>query len=197
MTPEKTLWPLFSKPIFRTSVDLTGLDLSKVEWIENYNNWISKSQNILEQPGFETLSQSAFDGVCEYFYGIMRANEKAEIAITESWLNKTEKGQIHHRHYHPNSIFSAIVYLQSEGESGQTKFITSEYQTIEYDIDESNLYNSKSWSITPKAGDMLVFPSSVEHMVTEYLGNTPRITLSFNTFLRGQINSLPLTRLSI
>jgi uncharacterized protein (TIGR02466 family) len=197
MTTEKTLWPLFSKPIFKTSLDVSSLDLSKVEWTENYNNCISKSQNILEQPEFEKISQASFDGVCEYFYGIMRANQKAEIAITESWLNKTEKGQIHHRHYHPNSIFSAIVYLDSEGESGQTKFITSEYQTIEYDIDESNLYNSKSWSITPKVGDMLIFPSSVEHMVTEYQGNTPRVTLSFNTFLRGQINSLPLTRLSI
>jgi uncharacterized protein (TIGR02466 family) len=197
MSTEKTLWPLFSKPIFKTSVDVSSLDLSKVEWTENYNNWISKSQNILEQPEFEKISQLAFDGVCEYFYGIMRASQKAEIAITESWLNKTEKGQIHHRHYHPNSIFSAIVYLDSEGETGQTKFITSEYQTIEYDIDESNLYNSKSWSITPKVGDMLIFPSSVEHMVTEYQGNTPRVTLSFNTFLRGQINSLPLTRLSI
>lgn len=197
MTPEKALWPLFSKPIFKTSVDVSGIDLSKIEWTENYNNWISKSQNILEHPDLEPIAQAVFDGVCEYFYGIMRANQKAEIAITESWLNKTEKGQIHHRHYHPNSIFSAIVYLQTEGETGQTKFITSEYQTLEYDIDESNLYNSKSWSVTPKVGDMLVFPSSVEHMVTEYQGNTPRITLSFNTFLRGQINSLPLTRLSI
>jgi uncharacterized protein (TIGR02466 family) len=197
MTPEKALWPLFSKPIFKTSVDVSGIDLSKIEWTENYNNWISKSQNILEHPDLEPIAQVVFDGVCEYFYGIMRANQKAEIAITESWLNKTEKGQIHHRHYHPNSIFSAIVYLQTEGETGQTKFITSEYQTLEYDIDESNLYNSKSWSVTPKVGDMLVFPSSVEHMVTEYQGNTPRITLSFNTFLRGQINSLPLTRLSI
>lgn len=197
MSTEKTLWPLFSKPIFKTSVDITGMDLTKVEWTENYNNFISKSQNILEQPEFETISQAVFDGVCEYFYGIMRASQKAEIAITESWLNKTEKGQVHHRHYHPNSIFSAILYLQSEGETGQTKFITSEYQTLEYDIDESNLYNSKSWSITPKVGDLLVFPSSVEHMVTEYQGNIPRITLSFNTFLRGQINSMPLTRLSI
>jgi uncharacterized protein (TIGR02466 family) len=197
MNSEKTLWPLFSKPIFKTPVDVSGLDLSSVEWLPNYNNWISKSQNILEQPGFEKLSQVVFDGVCEYFYGIMQASEKVELAITESWLNKTEKGQIHHRHYHPNSIFSAIVYLESEGETGQTKFITSEYQTIEYDINDSNLYNSKSWSIAPKVGDMLVFPSSVEHMVTEYQGNTPRITLSFNTFLRGQINSMPLTRLSI
>lgn len=197
MTSEKTLWPLFSKPIFKTPVNVSGLDFSSVEWLPNYNNWISKSQNILEQPGFEKLSQVVFDGVCEYFYGIMQAKETVELAITESWLNKTEKGQIHHRHYHPNSIFSAIVYLESEGETGQTKFITSEYQTIEYDINDSNLYNSKSWSITPRVGDMIVFPSSVEHMVTEYQGNTPRITLSFNTFLRGQINSMPLTRLSL
>ena len=104
---------------------------------------------------------------------------------------------MHHRHYHPNSIFSAVAYLQSEGESGQTRFITSEYQTLEYDIDESNIYNSKSWSITPRVGEMIVFPSSVEHMVNEYMGDVPRISLSFNTFLKGQINTMPLTKLSL
>lgn len=197
MNVEKTVWPLFSQPIFRTGVNLPDLDLNKIEWLPNYNNWISKEQNVLEQPEYEKLAQTVYDGVCEYFYGLMRANPRVEIAITESWFNKTEKGQTHHRHYHPNSIFSAVVYLQSEGESGQTKFITSEYQMLEYDIDESNLYNSKSWSITPKVGEMLIFPSSVEHMVTEYTGNTPRISLAFNTFLKGQINTMPLTRLHL
>ena len=197
MNVEKSIWPLFSKPVFRTGVDVSGVDLTSIEWLPNYNNWISKDQNVLEKPEFEKLAQGVYDGICEYFYGVMRANQRIEIAITESWFNKTEKGQIHHRHYHPNSVFSTVLYLQTEGESGQTKFITSEYQLLEYDIDESNIYNSKSWSFTPKVGEMLIFPSSMEHMVTEYQGNVPRISLAVNTFIKGQINTMPLTKLHL
>ena len=98
---------------------------------------------------------------------------------------------------HPNSIISGIVYLASEGTSGGTKFITSQYDTIEYGIQNANIYNSRSWTVDPEVGTMILFPSNVEHMVQEYLGDTPRITLSFNSFVRGNVNTDPLTRLSL
>lgn len=194
---EKTLWPLFSKPIFKAPVDVSGIDLSKVNWAMNYQNWISDDQRIIERPEFAKLAAGAYDVVCEYFYGIMQAKETVEIYFTESWLNKTEKGQTHHRHWHPNSILSGVIYLETEGTSGSTRFITSQYDAIEYDINGSNLYNSRSWSVEPEAGTMIVFPSNVEHLVEPYQGETPRISLAFNTFVRGNINGSPLTRLSI
>ena len=197
MTPEKILWPLFSKPIFKTHVDVSNVNLESVKWAKNYQNWVSQSQQVLDEPEFSELADKVYQGVAEYFYGIMQATPEIELYITESWFNKTEKGQIHHRHWHPNSLFSAVVYLQSEGDSGRIKFITSQYDTIEYNINDSNLYNSRSWSVTPEVGSMLVFPSNVEHMVEEYLGDIPRISLSFNTFIRGNINVDPLTRLSL
>ena len=194
---DKIIWPLFSKPIFKRPVDISNVDLSSVKWARNYNNWISESQNVLAEPEFENLAESVYDGLCEYFYGVMQAKDNVEIYFTESWFNKTEKGQIHHRHWHPNSIISGIVYLAAEGTSGGTKFITSHYDTIEYGINSANIYNSRSWTVDPEVGTIVLFPSNVEHMVTEYLGETPRITLSFNSFVRGTVNTDPLTRLSL
>lgn len=193
----KELWPLFSKPIFRTPIDLSNLDLSKVKWARNYNNWISENQDVLDQPDFQNLREQVYGGLSEYFYGIMNASNRVEIYITESWFNKTEKGQSHHRHWHPNSLVSGIVYIASEGTSGSTRFITSQFDTIEYNISESNIYNSRSWGIVPEVNTMMLFPSNVEHLVEEYLGDSPRITLSFNTFVKGNINVDPLTRLSL
>jgi uncharacterized protein (TIGR02466 family) len=193
----KELWPLFSKPIFRTPIDLSNLDLSKIKWARNYNNWISENQNVLDQPDFQNLRESVYGGLSEYFYGVMNASNNVEIYITESWFNKTEKGQSHHRHWHPNSLVSGIVYIASEGTSGSTRFITSQFDTIEYNISESNIYNSRSWGIIPEVNTMMLFPSNVEHLVEEYLGESPRITLSFNTFVKGNINVDPLTRLSL
>lgn len=193
--PEKMLWPLFSKPVFKTHLDVTGVDLSNIKWARNYQNWISTSQEVLSDPAYEKLLEGISAGISEYFYGIMGARQDVELFVTESWFNKTEKGQTHHRHWHPNSLLSGVVYLQSEGDTGRIKFITSQYDTIEYNINEANLYNSRSWTVTPEAGSMIVFPSNVEHMVEEYQGDTPRISLAFNTFVRGNINTDPLTKL--
>lgn len=194
---EKTIWPLFAKPIFKRPVDISGVDLSSIKWARNYNNWISETQNVLAEPEFKNLAEAVYDGLCEYFYGVMQAKDTVEIYFTESWFNKTEKGQMHHRHWHPNSIISGIVYLEADGTSGGTKFITSQYDTIEYSIHNANIYNSRSWTVDPEVGTMVLFPSNVEHMVAEYLGETPRVTLSFNSFVRGNVNTDPLTRLSL
>lgn len=194
---DKILWPLFSKPIFQAPVKVDNIDLSNIKWARNYQNWISESQRVIEQPEFAALSDSVYDVVCEYFYGILQAKSNVEIYFTESWFNKTEKGQSHHRHWHPNSILSGVVYLENDGDSGRTKFITSQYDTIEYSINDANIYNSRSWSVPAVKGNMVIFPSNVEHLVDTYHGETPRITLAFNTFVRGAVNTDPLTRLSL
>lgn len=190
------LIPLFAKPMFKTGIDL-NLDMSNIEWLENYNNSISSSQQVLDTKEFAQIKQAIMEKVQSYFYGIINASPECEIYITESWVNKTEKGQSHHRHWHPNSILSGIVSLATDNQGGATVFITSSFDTLEYDIIESNLYNSKRWGINLAPGEMLIFPSSVEHLVEEYQGDSPRITLSFNTFLRGTINKHPLTKLVI
>ena len=190
------LIPLFAKPMFKTTIDL-NLDMSNIEWLENYNNSISSSQQVLDTNEFAQIKQAIMEKVQSYFYGIINASPECEIYITESWVNKTEKGQSHHRHWHPNSILSGIVSLATDNQGGATVFITSSFDTLEYDIIESNLYNSKRWGINLAPGEMLIFPSSVEHLVEEYQGDSPRITLSFNTFLRGTINKHPLTKLVI
>lgn len=194
---EKMLWPLFSKPVFKTHIDVSSVNLDNIKWARNYQNWISESQNVLDDPALTDLANQISENIAEYFYGIMSASQNVKMYVTESWFNKTESGQSHHRHWHPNSILSGVVYLDSDGDSGKIKFITSQYDTIEYNMIDSNLYNSRSWSVLPEPGTMLLFPSNVEHLVEEYLGNRPRLSLSFNTFVGGDINVDPLTRLKI
>lgn len=191
------LIPLFSKPILKTQIQIDTIDLSSVKWAKNYQNSISESQDILNFEPLKQLRDEVQRIVSDYFYGIMRASDDTEIYVTESWLNKTEKGQSHHRHWHPNSILSGVVVISSDPSSGSLRLNTSHYETIEYEIVESNLYNAKSWWFTTAPGDFILFPSSVEHLVEEYQGDIPRITLSFNTFVKGTISNLPLIKLKI
>jgi len=191
------LLPLFSKPILKTQIQIDAIDLSSIKWAKNYQNWISESQDILNFEPFKQLADKVGRIVADYFYGIMQVSEATEIYITESWLNKTEKGQSHHRHWHSNSILSGIVNLAGDDNSGHLRMITSQYDTLEFEVVDASVYNSKNWSFPPTVGNIVIFPSNVEHLVEPYYGEEPRITLSFNTFVKGKINSLPLTKLHI
>lgn len=191
------VYPLFSRPIFKTEIMTDMVVLEKIEWARNYTNEISKSTNVLDLPEHAALRGEVEKALGEYFYGVMGAQDYVKMRITESWFNRTVKGESHHRHWHPNSLYSSIVYLDGDPESGHTCFLTSNYDTIEYDIKDANLYNSRTWSYGGKKGDILIFPSNVEHYVTPYEGDKPRITLSFNTFVNGTVNNNKLTHLEL
>jgi uncharacterized protein (TIGR02466 family) len=192
------VYPLFSNPIMHLKSELPVLDFSTVKWGQNYTNKISISQDILNLPEFAELKKICTNGLKEYFYGLMNVVDDTEIYITESWLNMTVQGEVHHRHWHPNSIVSGVLFLQTDLDAGgEIMFITNKYETLEFDVNGANLYNSKSWSLPPLPGSMVLFPSSQEHLVEQYKGNTPRISLSFNSFVKGSINKQGLTKLEI
>ena len=119
------LWSLFSSPLYRGDIVVGNPDLSKVNWVRNQENWVSDNLNILDEPSFSAIKAQLNALTYEFFHGIMKVNSKTEIFITESWLNKTEPGQYHHRHWHPNSVLSGVLYIDTDGTSGKTVFVNS------------------------------------------------------------------------
>jgi uncharacterized protein (TIGR02466 family) len=197
MNNQDRLLLLFAKPVLRSVVDIGDVDFKSLDWVINNENLTSKNRHVLKLPEFKNLKDQLYDCVCEYFYGLMQAKSDIEIYITESWVNKTEKGHSHHRHWHPNSLLSGVVYLDCDEQSGAIKFKTSQYDAIEYDVDQPNVYNSRCTGMLPRVGDVIIFPSGVEHEVEKHLGESPRYSLSFNTFIRGNISEKPLMSLGI
>jgi uncharacterized protein (TIGR02466 family) len=116
--------------------------------------------------------------------------KEVKLDITSCWINKTRKLQTHHKHMHPNSFMSGILYLSEDHSGGLTEFIT-----------ENSWWNNFKWlsfcnspnvrtihqRYTPKKGKLLLFPSGLEHGVTAVIDNSTRYTISFNTFFSGPI----------
>ncbi len=188
---KNSLYPLFSKPIYKTFINVDDVDFKDIKWVKNQENWVSEDHSVLDNPKYKLLRDSIQQRIIDYFYGIMQAHEGVEIFITESWFNKTEKGQSHHLHWHPNSVVSGVVYLDSEemNDSGMIYFVTNQRDTIDYNIREANIYNAKQWGISTEKGAVLLFPSNTDHMVNKYTGDVPRISLAFNTFVKGIVNT--------
>ncbi len=87
-------------------------------------------------------------------------------------------------------------YINADEKLDKIKFFKEDYQPIKLEIKEYNLFNSSSWWFTVKTGDIVLFPSSLTHMVETKDGDNARVSLAFNVFVEGKIgNNKGLTEL--
>ena len=119
------------------------------------------------------------------------------LTVTQSWSNRNIKGANHHDHVHPNSIISGVFYFQT---SKSTPIVFS--QTMQhfffFEPIKFNTVNSSHFKLEVKAGECILFPSSVRHAVPENKSNEERISMSFNTFSLDTLGSKEyLTHLNV
>lgn len=116
-----------------------------------------------------------------------------ELKVTTIWANKANKLQFHHKHFHPNSIVSGILYLNVNEGYGKTNFFMKDpWWSIHNEgflkLLDGNT-NDASVEILaqaePEEGKMIVFPSTIWHSVQPHKNMSARYTVSFNSFFRG------------
>ena len=126
----------------------------------------------------------------KYLDTVICPKDNIKLYITQSWLNYTDANQFHHKHEHPNSVVSGVLYFDSDINNDKILFSHSKgYQQISPIIDDKkfNLWNSGTWFFPVKTGDLVMFPSSTTHQVQTKKGNNTRISLAFNTFYKGDL----------
>ena len=188
---------LFPIPVYMTDIDrdFTEKELQFVKdqknhCVENSGNIHTKDSYILNRPELKDI-KSFIDEVCQsYLDNIICPKEDIKIYVTQSWLNYTEENQFHHKHAHPNSFASGVFYIDSDKDNDLIKFFNPmSYKQISPEINENkyNPYNSASWFFPVETGKIIMFPSSTTHQVDDKKGSNTRISLAFNTFLKGKI----------
>lgn len=111
------------------------------------------------------------------------------IDITQCWLNVNRPGDHHHRHHHPNSFISGVYYLEAALDSGTIVFHRPWVLEIEPDRAAASPFTSDLVEQVPEPGLLLLFPSRIEHSVTPNRSPVARMSISFNTRLRGKVGT--------
>ena len=164
----------------------------------NMGNTTSVNNLILKDKQLTKLRDFIETKVSEYFVEVYRPKHKVNLKITQSWTNYTDKGQYHHKHEHPNSFVSGVFYVQADKEKDKIYFFKSEYRQIKFPPSKWNIWNSDSWWFDVGVGNLILFPSSLTHMVETVQNEKTRISLSFNTFPVGQVgDEMGLTGLQV
>jgi uncharacterized protein (TIGR02466 family) len=200
---ESTINSIFPTPVYISKIDrelsikeLSFIDKTKLDVYKNEGNTTSNDNYILNNKEFENLKKELDLRVQDYFDKIICPENNITPYITQSWLNYTETNQYHHKHTHPNSLVSGVFYINCDKEYDKIKFFNDTYKTIKFEIKEWNIWNSESWWFSVKTGDVILFPSSLTHMVETKEGDNTRISLAFNVFIKGKVgNNKNLTEL--
>ena len=159
--------------------------LARSQWRGNFNNVISIHFK-------NTILKNWFDKCLKELKEKELRSAKPEIKTCLMWANKTTKFKFHHKHSHPNSIISGILYLNSAEGMGKTKFyypnpwwhfqnawgwwLDDQGQAVEYE-----------YEVVPKTGMLILFPSHIRHSTSPNLCDEDRYTISFNSFVAGEI----------
>jgi uncharacterized protein (TIGR02466 family) len=113
-----------------------------------------------------------------------------DFVITECWATRTDKFQKHHAHIHPNSLISGVIYLTNHSDATTEFFLPNPWHWADQFL-KIGKENSKIQvaSVKPEAGKIVFFPSNLQHSTKPNLNSTPRYTISFNTFISGNIGN--------
>ena len=202
---EATINGIFPTPIYIsklnrdiTSKELSFIDKTKLDTYNNEGNTTSNDNYILNQEIFKSLKEELYLRIQDYFDKVISPANNITPYITQSWLNYTETNQYHHKHEHANSLVSGVFYINCHEEHDKIKFFNDTYKTIKPEIKNWNIWNSQSWWFSVKTGDIILFPSSLTHMVENKQGDNTRISLAFNVFIKGIVgNNKSLTELNL
>ena len=185
--------------LFPTAVGFSKLDRELTEqelkFIEtqtrrpNVGNTTSKNTKILQSVELTNIREFIEDAVLDYFNSVYAPMHNVTPYITQSWANFTEPGQYHHKHSHSNSMISGVFYPKAKRDIDRIYFYKDGYQVIKLPAEKWNEWNSESWWFETGSGDLIIFPSSLTHMVETKQGTDTRISISFNTFLKGYIGT--------
>ena len=150
--------------------------------ISNRNGWQSKGFDLNFDGGI--IHTTILEVLKSFFFIKSTTN-----MLTSAWVNINCPGAYNVRHSHPETHLSGVIWIKCPKDSGKIEFINptahQSYTEIEAYIDkfkETNFVYQSYW-FNPTEGRMMIFPSHLEHEVTQNKSNEDRISISFNVTL--------------
>ena len=186
------IYNIFPTPICNFNIE-RKIKTSELNYIlsldkrKNLGNFNSIDTYILENENLKDIQKFIQNSLDEYFSTIFNPAQSqcAKLYITQSWANYNQHEQYHQRHNHQNSFVSGVFYPKIDDEISEIQFYSPTSHLIEIIPEEYNMWNSNTMNCYIKTGDLIIFPSWIQHMVPPNIRNDTRISIAFNTFVSG------------
>lgn len=185
---------IFPIPVYKSELHFTNQQIQFIKNADrndiknNYGNYVSSNQYILECPELSDLKQQCQHHFDVYFRNVMGVGDDCSLRITQSWVNYNEQGSSHHTHHHPNSIISGVFYITDNPSS--LVFMRNQNKCmLEPNIIDYNKYNTMYLKLKVERCMIILFPSYINHGVDVNEYEEQRISVAMNSFYRGNLGS--------
>jgi hypothetical protein len=193
---EPELYHLFPTPLYSVNFnkEFTSDELAFINDDSNYdsnninlNPIISSNNNtILNSIELLRVKEFIIEHLNNFSSQVMCIDNP--IFPTMSWLNKTVQGKNHYQHHHVNSIITGVFYFTDDPAPidlhVDRNVISSPLKMFPVSYNE---FNSHKNTFNVRKGDLILFPSYLEHSTHTTISTNNRISLSFNTWTSGII----------
>mgnify|MGYP000844129986 FL=1 len=191
-------------PIPLAAINIGQLDPLKLAWMKNLEfpsgqaarNHLddelvetSKGMYFLDKPEMKSIKIKIQLAIDEF---VKTLDVSLDLKITTSWLNKTQPGDWIQSHTHECAMISGVYYPEVTAESSPIIFNKSSsytnlfHQTVKPIPNNINMLNLERYVVQPKTGDVIMFPSHLEHEVPiNEIGD--RYSVGFNSFANNSV----------
>jgi uncharacterized protein (TIGR02466 family) len=169
---ENILNPDYNSVLIETSLEL--ISTSGKDNVASVRNGWQSDKNIYELQVFHSLCDYVLYKIKE----LLLQEKNSTPYITSMWLNVHGQNGFNHAHVHSGAWYSGVYYLQCTNKTGNITFLDprpgAEMSFYHKSIESNN------FSITPKTGDLILFPAWLPHFVEPNMDTENRISVAFN-----------------
>jgi len=206
LDPQKVILPLWVTPLYISDVSSASSyknTLESLDWkrLDANNGYITKDTYVLDRSELKNLKLEVEKEIETYARDVFKIDNQVNFYITNSWGIKHVKGDWAPKHYHTNSLFSGVLYLKCDNNSGIIKFHKNIGlncgipNCFEFNYTESNMFNTTFCTIQPQENMIIMFPSNLEHSVETSNSDNNRLVISFNVFFKGNLGRNALEKM--
>ena len=173
---------LFACPFYFDRIELDADKVKNAIYTTQCLGAMSVDENILH-----TNFNFLFNPIDNIVSDVMSELGFKKYNIFTSWMTKTAIGYRHGLdHMHCNSFLSGVLYLTPHASPIIFRHPLPWRWSSGLDDKNDGMLKSNQFVLSPKMGDIVLFPSHVFHLIMPHKDNVVRCSLAFNVVPIGQ-----------
>jgi len=147
--------------------------------------------NLQKEPYFKELIKKIKISVLRLAEHYYKVRPGYRVDVVSMWLNSNEKNMYHPPHNHMNTFMSGVMWLDGKkGEYAPLQFLRPYAIPTLPIISQYNEINSNIVTHPSMKDEVVFFPSYLYHYVGVNKNRKPRLSIAFDTILRGKYGEI-------
>ena len=157
--------------------------------LDTNNLKLSVNSDVLQLKELKRLKDFIKESLNDYVSNVLEINNT--FSFCQSWSTIQNGKTKHPSHTHPNHLISSVYYVKTKKTEltfNINKSILQDGYYFKYDVKNHNVFNSHSYNVILKQGDIIFFPAQLHHE-SSINDEKERIVMGSSFFIDGKLGN--------